>query len=177
MKNQIQSSEYNPYYSAYINSVPEGDIIGILTNQMEETLTAFQGISEEQALFRYASDKWSIKEALGHIADTERVMGYRLVAIARGETASLPGFDDMVYVQNAKFNGLSIQDLLQNFAAVRESTLHLLKTLPSEAWTRIGSANGSPMSVRAIAYVIAGHERHHRLIVKERYIQSEQYPR
>jgi len=172
MKNLIEQGEYAPYYQTYINLVPDGDILKILEEQLSETTSLLVGISDEQALFRYAPGKWSVKEVLGHIADTERIMSYRLLSIARGETAALPGYDDMLYVQNAKFESQSMDELLQNFSAIRKSTIHLLKSLSQEALLRRGNANGFEVSARAIAFIIAGHERHHRNIVRDRYLQS-----
>lgn len=172
MKNQIEQSEYAPYYQTYIKLVTEGDIIKILEKQLNETISLLEGISDEQALHRYAPGKWSVKEVLGHIADTERIMSFRLLSVARGETAPLPGYDDRLYVENANFNSQSIDDLLQNLSAIRKSTLHLLKSLSQEALVRRGNANGFEVSARAIAFIIAGHELHHRNIVMERYLQS-----
>lgn len=172
MKNQLQQNEYAPYYEPYISLVPEGDIIQILEQQINETTSLLQGLSEEQAKFRYEPGKWSVKEVLGHIADTERIMSFRLLSVARGETAALPGYDDSLYVENGKFERQSVAELLENFAGIRKSTLHLLKSLPEEALLRRGNANGFEVSARAIAFIIAGHERHHRNILLERYLQS-----
>ncbi|WP_318503478.1 DinB family protein [Bacillus sp. T3] len=173
MKNQLQPNEYAPYYQPYISLVPEGDIIQILEEQINETTALLQGLSDEQALLRYAAGKWSVKEVIGHIADTERIMSFRLLSVARGETAALPGYDDNLYVENGKFERQSVIELLENFAAVRKSTLHLLKSLPEEAFLRRGNANGFEVSARAIAFIMAGHERHHRKLIEERYLQSD----
>ncbi len=170
MKSRPEANEYAPYYSGYIDLVPDGDIVHILIEQVEETIQLLQGISEEQSLFRYASGKWSVKEVIGHVADTERIMAYRLLCIARGETISLPGFDENPYVLNASFDRLPIQAHIENLRAVRQSTVQLLKGLESKGWTRIGSANDVDVSVRALAYIIAGHELHHCQLLKERYL-------
>lgn len=177
MKTMLESSEYAPYYSTYIDLVPEGDMISILMQQMEETADILKNLTEEQADFSYGIGKWSIKEVVGHISDTERIMGYRLLSFARGETAELPGYDDNQYVRNAGFNAQSLQDLLENFQIIRKSTLQLIKTLPSEAYLRRGKANGSEVSVRALVYIIAGHELHHRNLIKVRYIGSMEFPK
>ncbi|TCJ05698.1 DinB family protein [Cytobacillus praedii] len=169
MQSRPKENEYAPYYSGYVGLVPDGDIVHILAEQVEETSQLLQGISEEQSLFRYASGKWSVKEVIGHVADTERIMAYRLLCIARGETVSLPGFDENPYVLNASFDRLPIKEHIENLRAVRQSTTQLLKGLDSKAWGRIGSANNVDVSVRALAYIIAGHERHHRRLLKERY--------
>lgn len=177
MKQMLESSEYAPYYSTYVDLVPEGDMISILMQQMEETANILKDLTEEQADFSYGMGKWTIKEVVGHIADTERIMGYRLLSFARGETAELPGYDDNQYVRNAGFNAQSLQDLLGNFQIIRKSTLQLIKTLPSEAFLRRGKANGSEVSVRALVYIIAGHELHHRNLIKARYIGSMEFPK
>jgi hypothetical protein len=176
MEKRPEVTEYNPYYSRYVNLIPEGDLLYILKEQVKETNILLKDITHKQAHFRYAPDKWSLKEVIGHLTDTERIMGYRLLCIARGETVLLPGYDDKMYVLNASFNRLPMHDLLGNFHAVRQSTLHLLKSLDQEAWMRRGNANGSDVSVRAIACIIAGHELHHRQIIKERYMGAEAYP-
>lgn len=176
MQKRPEANEYNPYYSTYINLLPEGDIIHILEEQMKETNLLLKNISEREGLFRYAPNKWSIKEVIGHIADTERIMAYRLLSIARGETVSLPGYNDDMYVLRAAFDKQSMQNLLANLMVVRQSTLHLLKSLDEEAWSQRGIANNSEVTVRALACIIAGHELHHRKIIKERYLSSVVYP-
>ncbi|WP_102272968.1 DinB family protein [Cytobacillus massiliigabonensis] len=170
MQSRPEANEYAPYYSGYVGLVPDGDIIHILMEQVEETIQLLQDISEKQSLFRYADGKWSVKEVIGHVADTERIMAYRLLCIARGETLSLPGFDENPYVINASFDRLPIKEHIENLRAVRQSTIQLLKGLDNQVWARIGSANDVDVSVRALAYIIAGHERHHRQLLKERYL-------
>lgn len=176
MQTRPGKNEYAPYYSTYVNQVPEGELTAILSQQIEETLNLVQDISDSQALFKYAPEKWSIKEVVGHIADTERIMGYRVLAIARGETVSLPGYNDTEYVSNALFDKQSLNDLLQNLVIVRQSTLHLIKNLTDEALVRRGLANNSEVTVRALVTIISGHELHHRQIIKDRYIGSDKYP-
>ncbi|WP_374722809.1 DinB family protein [Peribacillus tepidiphilus] len=176
MQKRPEIGEFAPYYLSYVNLVPEGDILHILDEQIKLTIHLLQNISETQGQFRYAPDKWSIKEVIGHMADTERVMGYRLLCIARGDTVSLPGFNENAYVHNASFDQQSMQDLLQNLNAVRQSTLHLIKSLNQEAWLRRGIANNYEVTVLALATIMAGHELHHRQIIKERYMGSESYP-
>ena len=116
------------------------------------------------------------KEVIGHIADTERIMAYRLLSIARGETAELPGYNDDMYVLKAAFDKQSMQDLIDNLIVVRHSTVHLLKSLDQDTWLQRGNANKSEVTVRALAYIIAGHELHHLQIIKERYLGSNAYP-
>ncbi|WP_390622403.1 DinB family protein [Bacillus massilinigeriensis] len=171
-----EEHEYSAYFSKYINSIPDGDIIQILQQHSEEMNQFLNKFSEEQALFKYAEDKWSIKEVVGHVIDTERIMAYRLLCIARGETVSLPGFNENTYVQNADFNRYTIQELREDFAVVRKATLQLLKRLEPKAWLREGTANNSLVTARAIAYIIAGHELHHRNIISNRYMQSDMFP-
>ncbi|MGM2687427.1 DinB family protein [Bacillus cereus group sp. BceL004] len=176
MQIRPKAGEYNSYYATYVNLVSDGNIIQILEQQIEETNLLLKEISDSEGLFRYAPTKWSIKEVIGHIADTERVMAYRLLSIARGETAELPGYNDDMYVLKATFDKQSMQDLLENLIVVRQSTLHLLKSLDKDTWLQKGNANKSEVTVRALAYIIAGHELHHLQIIKERYLGSNRYP-
>jgi uncharacterized damage-inducible protein DinB len=163
--------EYADYYQTYVKLVPEGDIFQILNEQMKETVTMLSALSEPQSEFRYAPGKWSIKEVIGHITDTERIMSYRLLSIARGETASLPGYDENQYVEEANFDSQSLKDLLDHFACVRQSTIHLIKSLSGVALSRKGTANNNEVTARALITIIAGHELHHRNIIKERYLK------
>ncbi|HDX9578605.1 TPA: DinB family protein [Bacillus pseudomycoides] len=176
MKKRPEANEYNPYYATYINLLAEGDIVHILEEQIKETNLVLKDISDSEGLFRYAPNKWSVKEVLGHIADTERIMAYRLLSIARCETVALPGYNDDMYVLRAEFDKQSIQNLLENLTIVRQSTVHLLKSLDAEAWLQRGVANNSEVTVRALAYIIGGHELHHRKIIKERYLSFFTYP-
>ncbi|PGD17487.1 DinB family protein [Bacillus toyonensis] len=175
MQKRPGTNEYNPYYSTYIKLVPDGDIIHILEQQMKETNLLLKDISDSEGHFRYAPNKWSIKEVIGHIADTERIMAYRLLSIARGETAKLPGYNDDMYVLRAAFDKQSMQDLLTNLTVVRQSTVHLLKSLDKDAWLQRGIANNSEVTVRALVNIIAGHELHHRQIIKVRYFGANAF--
>ncbi|HDR7952100.1 TPA: DinB family protein [Bacillus toyonensis] len=175
MQKRPGTNEYNPYYSTYIKLVPDGDIIHILEQQMKETNLLLKDISDSEGHFRYAPNKWSIKEVIGHIADTERIMAYRLLSIARGETAELPGYNDDMYVLRAAFDKQAMQDLLTNLTVVRQSTVHLLKSLDKDAWLQRGIANNSEVTVRALANIIAGHELHHRQIIKVRYFGANAF--
>lgn len=171
-----EKSEYSSYYSTYIGLVSDGDIVQILQEQLDDSFSLLMGLSEIQGLFRYAPEKWSIKEVVGHMADTERIMSYRLLCFARGEKESLPGFNENNYVLSASFDNQTIEELMENFSAVRKSTIQLLKSLKTNVWLRRGNANGAEVSVRAIAYIIAGHELHHRQIIKERYTKANSFP-
>ncbi|EOP25865.1 MULTISPECIES: DinB family protein [Bacillus cereus group] len=175
MQKRPGTNEYNPYYSTYIKLVPDGDIIHILEQQMKETNLLLKDISDSEGHFRYAPNKWSIKEVIGHIADTERIMAYRLLSIARGETAELPGYNDDMYVLRAAFDKQSMQDLLTNLTVVRQSTVYLLKSLDKDAWLQRGIANNSEVTVRALANIIAGHELHHQQIIKVRYFGANAF--
>lgn len=170
------TNEYAPYYEPYLKLVPDGDILDILTLEEKETVAMLKDLTNEQAEFRYDSGKWSIKEVIGHLVDTERIMGYRLLSIARGETAPIPGFDERAYVEQALFDQMALEELLNQFSISRQSTVLLLKSLHKEAWLRRGKANGFEVTPRAIAFIIAGHERHHRQVIKERYLQADGYP-
>ncbi|MDP4171089.1 MAG: DinB family protein [Bacillota bacterium] len=170
MNNRPETNEYDSYYQQYLDMVPEGDLIEILKHQINDTVELLKGVTESQSAFRYAPEKWSLKEVIGHMADTERIMAYRLLCIARGETAALPGFDENKYVVNANFDKQSINDVLENFFAVRQATLQLLKSLDRANLDKKGNANNSEVSGIAIACIIAGHELHHLRIIKERYL-------
>ena len=174
---RLNTGEFADYYTEYIEMVPDGDIIDILKNQIYSTIALLETMSEQQGEYRYASGKWSVKEVLGHMADTERVMAYRMLAIGRGDTVCLPGMDEDNYVREAGFNRQKVSDLRENLLAVRNATVHLMKSLDRKAWDRIGMANDTAVSVNALAYIIAGHELHHRSILSGRYFSAETYPR
>ncbi len=173
--NKPQENEYAAYYSGYVLLVPAGDILAILSEQLNETASLVRSIPESAGNFRYAPDKWSVKELVGHIIDSERVFAYRALCIARGDETPLPGFDEKEYIRNASFNNCSLEDLIAEFGSVRKSTLFLFKHFDENAWQRTGTANQSKVTVRALAYILAGHERHHCNILRDRYLQSEQF--
>ena len=162
--------EYAPYYGRYISLVPEGDLARTLEAQLGETVAMLSGVPESRGDFRYAPDKWSIKEIVGHISDAERVFSYRMLRIARGDTTPLASFEQDDYVRTGRFERRTLADLVAELRAVRESTLALLRSLDAEALARRGTASNNPVSARALAYIIAGHERHHQLILRERYM-------
>lgn len=169
MLQRPEQQEYAPYYGTYIQLVPEGNLIELLADQLDAALALLSGLSEEEAAYRYAPGKWSIKEVIGHITDTERIMAYRLLRIARGDKTELPGFDQDIYISGASFDQCSLAFLLEDFTVVRCATLTLLKGLSEEAWGRQGIASNSPFTARALACVISGHELHHLKVLKERY--------
>jgi hypothetical protein len=175
MNKRPEQNEYAQYYAGYISMIPEGDIEQLLKQQVKDTLHLLNDLSEAEGEFKYAPGKWSIKEVIGHVVDTERIMAYRLLSIARGDAAQLPGYDENAYVAQADFNQESMEDLLQNLFVVREGTLLLLKSLKEKDWLRWGTANQLGVTVRAIACIIAGHELHHRKILKERYLGAKEF--
>lgn len=162
-------SEHAPYYGKYIALVPGNNVMRALETQGRETVQMLTGLNESQAAYRYAPGKWSLKEVVGHLTDSERIFCYRALRIARGDQTPIEGFEQDDYVRGAEFDRLPLADLVAEFIAVRQATLRLFGSLPAEAWTRRGVANKNEVSVRAIAYVIAGHELHHRQILKEKY--------
>ena len=164
-----EPDEIPSHYAGYIKRVPEVDPVMVCASQIEETATLLRGLSETDAMYRYARGKWSIKEVVGHLADTERIMSYRALRIARGDTTPLPSFDENAYVPVAKFDGRALADLVGELRTVRAATLALLRTFDAEAWHRRGTASGKPVSVRALGFMIPGHERHHVEILKTRY--------
>jgi DinB superfamily len=165
-----EPSEYHPYFSRYIDLVPEPDVLGAIESQSSATQRLIATLDETKAAFRYAAEKWSIREVLGHMTDTERVMGYRALAIARGETAPLPGFDEGQYASNAAYDTWRLGDIAEQYALVRRSHIVFFRNLPAEAWSRSGIANGNAVTVRALAAIIVGHERHHLGVLRERYL-------
>ncbi|HEV7517291.1 MAG TPA: DinB family protein [Thermoanaerobaculia bacterium] len=157
------------FYAAYVSLVPENDILPALSGQSALLRRVADSIPEERETFRYAPEKWSVREVIGHVVDLERVFGFRAFAFSRGETAPLPGFDEKVYVAHSGYDRRSLESLAGDFTNVREANLSFLRRLDAEAWDRVGTANGKPVSVRALAYVMAGHARHHLSILRERY--------
>ncbi|HVO62207.1 MAG TPA: DinB family protein [Terriglobales bacterium] len=164
-----QSSEYALYYGKYVALVPEGDIVSILSAQLDRMDTMLFSLADDDATTPYAPGKWTVKQVLGHITDAERVFTYRALRIARGDKTPLPGFEQDDYVANADFNSLSLTELLQEYSAVRRATIMLFRHLPAEAWTRRGTASNNEVTVRALAYITAGHDEHHYRILWERY--------
>jgi uncharacterized damage-inducible protein DinB len=167
---QPQTTEYAPYYGKYTALVPEGDILETLSSQLENTLSTLRALSEEQAASRYAPGKWSIKEVVGHMIDGERIFTHRALRFARNDSTPLPGFEQDDYVGAGNFDRRSINDLIEEFEQVRRATLCLLRSLDEEAWLRRGIASEAEVSVRALAYITAGHETHHMQIIRERYL-------
>lgn len=165
-----EATEYAPYYEKYVSLVPEGEVIATLSQQLEVTLSTLRGLTETQADSRYAPDKWSIKELIGHLIDSERIFAHRALRFARNDQTPLPGFEQDDYVLAGKFDNRRLSDLADEFEQVRRATLHLLRSLDDEAWLRRGVASETEVSVRALAYILAGHETHHMQILRTRYL-------
>jgi hypothetical protein len=163
-------SEYAPYFGRYISLVPDGAIVDILRRQTDEYAALYRGISEEKAAHRYAPDKWSIKQVLGHLSDSERMFAFRGLAASRNEPKMLPGFEQDDYVAAADFDHRSWHDLIDEFASVRAASIALFSGMSDEMLTRVGHANNADVSARACGFMIAGHERHHIKQLKERYL-------
>jgi len=164
-------SEYAPFYAGYVAQVPEGDVLDLLARQIDDTAALIGGLSEAQAAYRYAPGKWSIKEIVGHVADAERVFSYRALRIARNDQTPLPSFDENAWMPFAGFDARPLADVLGELRAVRQSTLALYRSFTPEAIARRGVASQKEISVRAIIYITAGHERHHVGVMRERYLR------
>jgi uncharacterized damage-inducible protein DinB len=165
-----EPTEYAQPYAGYIANVPETDILSAIEQQSSETQKLLASLDETKAAYRYAEGKWSVKEVIGHFTDAERIFAYRALAIARGETQPLPGFEENDYVRNASFDSWKLGDLAEHYALVRRSTIVLFQNFPDPAWTNRGIASDNPITVRAIAWTIVGHERHHLKVLRERYL-------
>jgi len=164
-----QPGEYAPYYDRYVSLVADDDILTTLDEQRRQMLLVLCSRSEADGDFRYAPDKWSAKEVLGHVCDTERVFAYRALRIARADPTPMEGFEQDDYIRNGPFAYRPLADLIEDYIAVRRATLSLLRNLDEAAWSRRGIANKNEVSVRGLAYIIAGHELHHRRILEEKY--------
>ena len=163
--------EYAPAFADYVAEIRDAeDVRGVLADQLDEIPSRLGSLPDSTGDHSYAPGKWSLKEVLGHLSDTERVFAYRALRIGRGDTTPLPGYDDQAWIPEMEAADLSLADMVQEFTHVRQATLALFRHLPPAAWTRRGTADGRPISVRALAYVIAGHTRHHLRVVKERYL-------
>jgi hypothetical protein len=158
------------YYFTYIDQVPSGDIVEVLAAQMDDALSVFMGIDEDAARHRYAPEKWTIKQVVGHMNDTERVFAYRAMWFARGCPHPLPSFDQDVAMAGSDADERPWASHVEEFGAVRAATLALFHHMPAEAWARRGEASGHPVTVRALAYITAGHVAHHVRILREKYL-------
>lgn len=172
MRAKPEADEYAAYYGKYVSLIESDDIVAALEAQLNATLATLRELSEAQGTHAYEPGKWSIKELLGHIIDTERIFAYRALRIARGDQTLLPGFEQDGYIANANFNAATLADLATEFELVRRSNLAMFKNFSDEAWLRHGTASDNSVSVRALAYIIAGHEVHHLNILRSRYLSK-----
>lgn len=167
--NHPQPDEYGEFYKDYIELVDSPNVIESLIQQGQQVFSLIQTLSDEEAAFRYAENKWSVQEVLGHLIDTERIMAYRALCISRGEKKSLPGYDQDEYVNEANFSSRSLQNMSTEYDALRNANISMFSGFNEEQIKRKGTANQTKVSVRGLAYIIAGHEKHHLNILEEKY--------
>lgn len=167
-----EKSEYAPYYETYVSLVDESDVVAALQSQLNEMQKVLVEISEEKAAQAYAEGKWTIKELVGHLNDGEKIFAYRALRIARADKTPMEGFEQDGYIENANFNDCSLADLAEEFFLLRRANILFFKNLTDEMWTRTGTASDATVSVRALAYIMVGHIRHHNNILKSRYLQQ-----
>ncbi|MGJ7911871.1 DinB family protein [Neobacillus sp. LXY-1] len=172
MLQRPNENEYPEYYVPYVNLVRDGDLITILKENRSQVSELFHSLSDEDGQYRYAQGKWSIKEVLGHMSDTERVMSYRLLRIGRGDQTPLAGFNEEYFVNGSQVNDFPIKSILNEFISVRTATISLIENMPKSVWENVGNANNLPVTARAVAYILAGHEIHHRNIITEKYLPN-----
>lgn len=166
--------DFAPFYSGYVARVPDGDIVATLTGQITETRELLQSISASQAGFRYAPGKWTIRQLLGHVIDGERVFGFRALWFARGGVEPLPSMNQELFVANAGHDSCPWSELIEEFDRIRAATLDLVRRFGEPVWLNKGTASGSQVSVRGLVWIIAGHERHHRAVLREKYLPNLQ---
>lgn len=163
-------SEHNPYYSKYIDLVEGDDVVSALKRQLRETIAFLNCVSNEESISRYAPGKWSVREVVGHMIDTERIFAYRALRIARGDTTPLPGFEQDDFIRGGTFDKFRWSALIEEFDLVRRGNILMFSGFSEEAWKRTGTASGWTVSARALAWIIAGHELHHRQVIEEKYL-------
>jgi hypothetical protein len=167
-----EPTEYADFYSGYVSEVPGSDVLSVLEAQRVQMLQLFAARSERDGGFRYAPGKWTVKEVLGHINDTERIFTYRALRIARGDQTPLATFEQEAFVRNGGFSERTLTDLAEEFGYVRNASLALFRSLREDAWPRRGVASEKEVTVRAMAFITAGHQIHHRSILEERYFPA-----
>jgi hypothetical protein len=165
-----ETSEYGEYYERYVGLIPETNIVNVLEQQLQSIHALLSGIDEEKSNFRYEPGKWSIKQLLGHVIDSERVFSYRALVFARNDASPLPGFDQDPWISHSNYDRLPMSDIVAEFETVRRATLFLFRHLDASAWDNSGTASNLKMTVRAAAYLIAGHAEHHVRVLKSRYL-------
>ena len=164
--------EYGEPYEKYVSLIQSEDIVAVLEAHLRQTIAMFSGRSEREGDFRYASEKWTVKEVLSHVADAERIFTYRALRIARGDQTPLPGFEQDDYVRTAHAGKRKLADIVEEFADVRRASIALFRSFSADAWLCRGVASNHEVSVRALAYITAGHELHHRRVLEERYFPA-----
>jgi uncharacterized damage-inducible protein DinB len=164
-----EAGTYGEYYHKYISLVPDGDLRRLLPVIFDANFRVMRSIPQEMEQYRYASGKWSIREMIGHMIDTERVFSYRALCVGRGDTTPLPSFDENAYAATARYNDIPLDQILGELMAVHASTVMLFENMSDDAWDRRGTASNNPITVRALAYMIAGHELHHMNLLRDRY--------
>lgn len=165
-----EKTEYAEYYETYISLVEETDVVSAMQNQLDELNELFSQIPETKGLYAYAEGKWTIKELLGHLIDGERVFAYRAFRFSRADKTPLPGFDQNPYIENASYNSIKLADLLAEFTFLRKSNILFFRNLSEEMWNQTGIASDNEITVRAVAYILVGHIRHHLKILKDKYL-------
>jgi hypothetical protein len=174
--NRPLPAEYAPDFKDYVDQVSESEIMQVLRSELDDLDVLLGRVPAEKETYAYADGKWTIREIVGHLIDGERVFGYRALCIGRGEKQNLPGFDQNDYMATAPFNAIELEDLLSEMRLVRLSNLAMFRSLDEDAWMRVGTANGNEVTVRAIAFIMAGHLRHHMNVLRERYLSTETLP-
>ncbi|SNR71663.1 DinB family protein [Lutibacter flavus] len=167
---QLTKSEYPPFYSGYIKALGAVNLIEVLSKSLDDVMQTLKDLPEEKLLFRYEIGKWTIKELVQHIVDAERVLSYRALCFARNDLTNLPGFNEDWYVENSNANNRNFHELLEEFTYLRESNITLFSSFTTEMLATTGSLNEQDMSVRALGFIIAGHQIHHLKIIKEKYL-------
>jgi len=175
--NRPTETEYASYYQSYVNQVSETDIMAVLRSEIDDLDVLLNRVPAEKETYAYAEGKWTIREIIGHLIDGERVFGYRALCIARGEKQNLPGFEQDDYLRTSPYNRVELEELLSELRLVRLSNIAMFRTLDEEAWNRVGLANNNEVTVRALAFIMAGHLRHHMKVLRERYLSAEADPK
>ena len=165
------ANEFAPYYNTYVSLI-EGDVLPILDAQPGELASLMENVPEEKGSYAYADGKWTVNELLSHIIDGERMFAYRILRISRGDETPIEGFEQDGYIENSNANNRCIAELIGEFELCRKANMMMLNNLSDEASQRIGTASNNPVSVRALAYIMAGHVRHHQSILREKYLSD-----
>jgi len=163
------SGEFHPAFQSYVDRVTESDVLAALAAQVADVRGAFGAVPAERETYRYEDGKWSIRQVLGHVTDTERMFGYRMLCVGRGDSQNLPGFDEDPYAAAAGHDRIRLADLLEEFELVRRANVLLARGFDDLAWARVGTANGNPVVARAFPYLLVGHVRHHLAVLASKY--------